>query len=293
MPYFQLSISIDKLKEEINLESGGTVEPKDFDEQLDHHRRECEITLEKILTTVHEGEKLSEELLNESKANGKESKSAWFLSGSNSAEQSRLAVELYLKELRHSQQQLEKLWRGRQQKLDYWVKVKHYERDANTVNNDVKKWNATWQKKELANDVNRALHMVERFENEYKDISERFFNLLKYGRELENNLLNSRIEVTITISDDAKKDGASYTADVSKKLQLEYDVVKKIHHKLKVKYEFSIKLRKLEADAKKVSSWIRHGESILAASQAAGYSMYEAEALLREYERFHVAIEVK
>lgn len=197
---------------------------------------------------------------------------------------------MYLKELRHSQQQLEKLWRGRQQKLDYWVKVKHYERDANTLNNDVKKWNVTWQKKELANDVNRALHMVERFENEYKDISERFFNLLKYGRELENNLLNSRIEVTITISDDAKKDGASYTADVSKKLQLEYDVVKKIYHKLKVKYEFSIKQRKLEADAKKVSSWIRHGESILAASQDAGYSMYEAEALLREYERFHVAV---
>ena len=134
--------------------------------------------------------------------------------------------------------------------------------------------------------------MVERFENEYKDLNERFHSLLKQGQELEKNLLNSRIEVTIMISDDTKKDGANHTADIAKKLQLEYEVVSKIHHKLKVKYEFSIKQRKLEADAKKVSSWIRHGESILAASQDAGYSMYEAEALLREYERFHVAIEV-
>ena len=49
----------------------------------------------------------------------------------------------------------------------------------------------------------------------------------------------------------------------------------------------------VQVDAKKVSGWVRHGESILAASQEAGFSMYEAEALLREYERFHVAIEVR
>ena len=226
---------------------------------------------------------LSSDLLHESKGLGKESKKM---------EQSRQSVENYLKDLNHNRQNLEKLWRGRQQKLDYWVKVKHYERDTNTLYLDMNKWNTSWQKKELSSDVNKALSMVERFENDYGAISDRFDALLNEGGELEKVLEMCGIEVIITLPDNVKKDSVKHISDIIKRLNVEYEVIKKIYHKLKVKYDFLIKQRKLEADAKKVSGWIRHGESILAASQDAGQSMYEAEALLRDYERFHVAIEV-
>jgi hypothetical protein len=76
-----------------------------------------------------------------------------------------------------------------------------------------------------------------------------------------------------------------------KRLQQQNDQVKQAHGKLKTKFDFCLRLRKLEADAKKVSGWIRHGDTILQASTDAGMSMLEAEALLREYERFHTAIE--
>ena len=222
----------------------------------------------------------------------KENRTSWKSGSSNSPEKSRLAVESYLKDLNYNRQQLQKLWRGRQQKLDYWVKVKHYERDTNTLYLDVGKWNALWQKKELASDVNKALSMVERFENEHSDISERFHALLLEGRGLEDMLRNCGIEVVITQPDNIKIDSVPHICEIIRKLSLEYDVIKRIYNKLKIKYEFCLKQRNLEADAKKVSGWIRHGESILQASHDAGCSMYEAEALLREYERFHVAIEV-
>lgn len=184
------------------------------------------------------------------------------------------------------------MWRGRQKKLDYWVQVKHYERDFNNLYSDAMKWNTSWLKKELSSDINKALSMVERFENEFQEISERFHNMLVAGRDLETTLRTCGVEVIITSADNLKEDSIKYITDILKKLHNVFENIKKVHHKLKVKYEFTIKQRKLEADAKKVSGWVRHGESILQASQEAGFSMYEAEALLREYERFHVAIEV-
>ena len=236
---------------------------------------------------------LVQNFLEECKTNaGKDSRTSWFSAGSNSVEQSRLAVELYLKELNHNRVQLEKMWRGRQKKLDYWVQVKHYERDFNILYADAMKWNTSWLKKELSADINKALSMVERFENEFNEISERFHSMLLAGRDLENILRTCGVEVIITSADNLKEDSIKYITDILKKLQNVFENIKKVHHKLKVKYEFTIKQRKLEADAKKVSGWVRHGESILQASQEAGFSMYEAEALLREYERFHVAIEV-
>lgn len=291
--FSQLAKATDKLKEEIHSESGTAVEPQNFDEHLERHRNECESTLEKILATVKDGEILSSELLQESKVPEKDSRTSFFSHGSHSVEHSQQAVESHLRELNHNRQQLEKLWRGRQKKLDYWVKVKQYERDTNTLYLDVSKWNSSWQKKELSSDVNKAKNLVIRFEEEYKDLSERFNALIEEGKQLEEILQTSGVEVIITLKD-AKVDSRKHVAHIIKQSISEYTVVKKIHTSLKVKYDFSIKQRKLEADAKKVSGWIRHGESILQASQQeAGFSMFEAEALLREYERFHNAIEVR
>ena len=281
----------EKLKEDMNLDATGS-EPQNFDKMLEKHHHECEVTLEKLLSTVQEGEILSAELLQESRVPDKDNRTSWFSTGLNSPEQSRIAVELYLKELNINRIQLQKLWRGRQQKLDYWVKVKHYERDTNVLYLDVKKWNSLWQKKELSSDVKKATNMFERFESEFKALVDRFHVLLSEGKELEKELASCGIIVTIAVSDNGKVDSVKHVSEIIRKLVLEFDVIKKINMSLRVKYEFTLKQRKLEADAKKVTGWIRHGESILEASHEAGNSMYEAEALLREYERFHAAIEV-
>ncbi|XP_065656254.1 triple functional domain protein isoform X8 [Hydra vulgaris] len=286
----KLTKMTEKLKEDMNLDATST-EPQNFDEMLEKHRHECEATLEKLLSTVQEGENLSAELLQESRVTDKDTRTSWFSTGSNSPEQSRLAVELYLKELNLNRMQLQKLWKGRQQKLDYWVKVKHYERDTNLLYLDVKKWNSSWQKKELSSDFKKASSMFERFENEFKAFINRFHVLVSEGKELEKELASCGVVVTIAVSDNGKVDSVKYVSEVLRKLVLEFDFIKKINTSLRVKYEFTLKQRKLEADAKKVSGWIRHGESILEASLEAGHSLYEAEALLREYERFHVAIE--
>ena len=50
----------------------------------------------------------------------------------------------------------------------------------------------------------------------------------------------------ITSAENLKEDSIKYTSDIIKKLANVLENMKKVHHKLKVKYEFVIKQRKLE-----------------------------------------------
>ena len=66
---FQLSKVSEKIKDDLNLDGVGAVEPQNFDVQLENHRNECETTLEKLLSTVHDGEKLSQQLVDDCSVN--------------------------------------------------------------------------------------------------------------------------------------------------------------------------------------------------------------------------------
>ena len=282
------------MKEDLNLDDPGATESQNFDVVLEKHRHECETALESLLTTVQEGETLSQELLTEIKtAPGHDNRTSWILTGIQSPETSRVAVECYLKDLNQSRQQLESLWIGRKQKLDNWVKVKNFERDGNTLCVDSEAWMDAWQKRDLPTDVTRAQCTVDKFKQDYGEMMERYQQLLIGGQELENTLRTCGAEVTVTRADNTKQDGVLHIMEIVRKLQSNGESMKTVHGSLRMKFEFGLRSRKLEADAKKVSSWIRHGDNLLAASaHEAGTSMFEAEALLREYERFHTAIEV-
>lgn len=54
-------------------------------------------------------------------------------------------------------------------------------------------------------------------------------------------LCSCGVAVVVSLNDDIKEDGAKYVGDLLKRLFDVYDNMKKVHHKLKIKYEFTIK----------------------------------------------------
>ena len=87
----KLSAKSEKLKQELNLEGADAAGVSS--EEVEHHREECEITLERLLSTVHEGEQLLTELNEEVKSNaGKDSRTAWLATEVNSIAQSQVSL---------------------------------------------------------------------------------------------------------------------------------------------------------------------------------------------------------
>ena len=288
--FSQLSSWVEKLKEELNLDEKTSLNSESIDAVLEKHRHQCESTLDQLLNTVREGEELSQRLLQESSQ--LQQRTSWVEENSNNPLTSQKAVEGFLDKLNVSKSQLEKLWHGKKQKLDYWVQIKNYERDLNHVIKQFTEWTRNWQIRELATDVTKSQILLQRFTKESQEMDKGMKGVLLKGEQVLKVLQECGVEVSLTDDKGAKVDSITYMKNTLRSLGEQKHELLESREKLHKKLQQCVQLRRLEFDAKRVSGWIRHGENILQASLEAGSSLVEAEALLREYEQFQIAIEV-
>lgn len=286
----QLSSWVEKLKEELNLDEKTSLDSESIDAVLEKHRHQCESTLDQLLNTVREGEELSQKLLQESSQ--LQQRTSWVEENSNDPLTSQKAVEGFLDKLNVSKLQLEKLWHGKKQKLDYWVQIKNYERDLNHVTKQFTEWTRNWESRELATDVTKSQILLQRFTKESHEMDKGMKGVLLKGEQVLKVLQECGVEVSLTDDKGAKVDSITYMKNTLRSLGEQKHELLESREKLHKKLQQCVQLRRLEFDAKRVSGWIRHGENILQASLEAGSSLVEAEALLREYEQFQIAIEV-
>ena len=282
---------MEKLKEELNLDEKTSLNSDSIDAVLEKHRHQCESTLDQLLNTVREGEELSQRLLQESSQ--LQQRTSWVEENSNNPLTSQKAVEGFLDKLNVSKSQLEKLWHGKKQKLDYWVQIKNYERDLNHVTKQFTEWTRNWQSRELAIDVTKSQILLQRFTKESHEMDKGMKGVLLKGEQVLKVLQECGVEVSLTDDKGAKVDSITYMKNTLRSLGEQKHELLESREKLHKKLQQCVQLRRLEFDAKRVSGWIRHGENILQASLEAGSSLVEAEALLREYEQFQIAIEVR
>ena len=282
---------MEKLKEELNLDEKTSLNSESIDAVLEKHRHQCESTLDQLLNTVREGEELSQRLLQESSQ--LQQRTSWVEENSNNPLTSQKAVEGFLDKLNVSKSQLEKLWHGKKQKLDYWVQIKNYERDLNHVTKQFTEWTRNWQSRELATDVTKSQILLQRFTKESHEMDKGMKGVLLKGEQVLKVLQECGVEVSLTDDKGAKVDSITYMKNTLRSLGEQKHELLESREKLHKKLQQCVQLRRLEFDAKRVSGWIRHGENILQASLEAGSSLVEAEALLREYEQFQIAIEVR
>ncbi|XP_043215264.1 kalirin-like isoform X2 [Amphibalanus amphitrite] len=196
-------------------------------------------------------------------------------------------IESGLSELTQRRDGMAELWGTRKLRLDLSMRLRMFERNVMEVSVQMEQWAEEYQRLDVPRDMATAELMLSKHNDMVQHVLDTMFQLVQEGQQTSQLLDQSSIQFMTDTSTTASERCAMLLAYVNDR-QSELD---QLAERRRLRLEQRVQLGQLEAEANQVMTWIRNGESMLAASFSVPSSLQEAEQFKLDHEQLQRAVE--
>lgn len=268
---------VDQLRDEVTNDEILALSSKDLIETerlLEHCKEQEDNTIQTCLQAHAQGEALLQEL-------------RALKDPEDDSTGSLQAVENALERLNKNRAEMESLWQTRKMRIDLYLRLKIFERDALEVSSQLEMWAEELQHIETSRNYQIAEQSFRLHNESVSQMQSTVYQILQQGQELNQLFENCGIMLMAdtTVPATAR---VQYLVEFLHERELDLEDLAEAK---RVKLEQNIQLCQFQNDANQVISWIRNGEAMLFANFAIPNSFQDAELFMKEHEQFQVAIE--